>query len=122
MNRAILIGRLTREPELAYTQNGKAYLRFSLAISNPYNKEETDFINCVAWEKKAELLSQYVSKGNRLCVEGSLKNSNYEKNGVNYRSDYVLVEKIEFLESNRESSPITNKETVAVSEDDDFPF
>ena len=67
MNYVSLLGRLTRDPEVTYTQSGKAFTRFSIAVSRgTSNRDEVDFINCVAWEKRAETISQYFKKGSRM--------------------------------------------------------
>ena len=74
MNKVELIGRLTVNPELKYTESGKAYTRFTLAVNRKFKKNEeakdADFIPIVAWEKRAEIICQYVLKGNRLGIVG----------------------------------------------------
>ena len=70
MNYVSLLGRLTRDVEVTYTQSGKAYARFSIAVSRgTSNRDEVDFINCIAWEKRAETISQYFKKGSRILVD-----------------------------------------------------
>ena len=74
MNYVSLLGRLTRDVEVTYTQSGKAYARFSLAVSRgTSNRDEVDFINCIAWEKRAETISQYFKKGSRILVQEVMK-------------------------------------------------
>ena len=72
MNSINIIGRLTKEVELRRTQSGKAVATYSLAVKRPRSKDDTDFINCVTWEKAAEYLSQYGHKGDVVAVNGSL--------------------------------------------------
>ena len=98
MNVVILIGRLTRDPELKFGQSGKAYSRFSLAVDNPFKKEEPDFINCVAFGKTAELIGEYLRKGKKVAVNGKLQMNRFETNGEKRTSYDVLVGTVEFLE------------------------
>lgn len=108
MNSVILIGRLTRDPELKFGQSGKAYSRFSLAVDRPFQKGETDFINCVAFGKTAELIGEYLRKGSKVGVQGSLQMNRYEMNGEKRTSYDVIVNQVEFLESKSSSSSYNN--------------
>ena len=117
MNIVILIGRTTKDPELKYSQSGKAYCSFTLAVNREFKREETDFINCKAFDKKAEAIAQYVEKGNRIAVEGRIQTGSYEKNGTTFYTTEVLVEKVEFLESKKSNNNTKNDEV-----DEDFPF
>lgn len=94
MNKAIIIGRITKKPELRKTPTNKFVTTFSLAVSR--NKDDTDFIPCVAWEKTAELVSS-TDKGSLIGVEGKLYTSNYEHKGEKRFKMEVLVDRIEFL-------------------------
>lgn len=140
MNVVVLIGRLTRDPELKFGQSGKAYSRFSLAVDRPFQKGEADFINCVAFGKTAELIGEYLRKGRKVAVNGRLQMNRYETNGEKRTSYDVLVENIEFVESRqgsaegndnnfhrpepKVSSPAQDDFTPSSSEfdDDEFPF
>jgi len=124
MNTISLIGRLTAEPELKYTQSGKAFTRFTLAINRPYDKEKTDFINCQAWEKKAELIAEYVRKGNRLAINGRLQVDSVGEGQERKIYYNVIVNEIEFLENNKKDNVNVEKEKVETIEDyeDSFPF
>ncbi len=99
-NNVVLVGRLCRDPELRYTQNGKAVARFTLAVNREYSKEkEADFINIVVWGKPAENCGNYLRKGRLTAVTGSMRNNNYEdKNGVKHYNMEVLANRVEFLE------------------------
>ena len=77
MNRVILMGRLTRDIELNYSKNRKAFIRFNIAVNRI--GEGTDFINCVAWEKTAKTIAEYFKKGQRILVQGSIRTGSYEK-------------------------------------------
>ncbi|MCJ8341988.1 MAG: single-stranded DNA-binding protein [Cetobacterium sp.] len=103
MNLVVLIGRLTRDPELKFGQSGKAYSRFSLAVDRPFQKGEADFINCVAFGKTAELIGEYLRKGKKVAVNGRLQMNRFEMNGEKRTSYDVLVENIEFVESKSSS-------------------
>ena len=80
MNNIILIGRLTKDPDLRYTQAGKAVCSFTLAVDRPYSgdKKEADFINIIVWNKVGENCAQYLSKGRKVAVQGRLQIRNYE--------------------------------------------
>ena len=142
MNIIILTGRLTRDPELKTGQSGKAYARFTLAVERPMQKDETDFINCVAFGKTAELIGEYLRKGRKAGVTGRLQMGKYEVNGEKRTSYDVIVDSIEFLESkntvnsteettqqnistqsSNTSKPVGKKsEEVPYEDDDEFPF
>ena len=113
MNNVILMGRLTRDIELNYSKNGKAFIRFAIAVNRI--GEGTDFINCVAWEKTAETIAEYFKKGQRILVQGSIRTGSYERNGQTVHTTDILVSRFEFVESNKQSE----KE---YDDDDEFPF
>ena len=112
MNNVQLIGRITKDIELKQTKTGKAYCNFTLAIPREFNKEETDFINCVAWEKKAETIEKYVKKGHKFGVIGRIQIDSKD----NSHFTRIIVEKIEFLENAKSSQEPEN------TDDDSFPF
>ncbi|WP_455515230.1 single-stranded DNA-binding protein [Pseudostreptobacillus sp.] len=131
MNYVSLLGRLTRDVEVTYTQSGKAYARFSLAVSRgTSNKDEVDFINCIAWEKRAETISQYFKKGSRILVQGRITTGSYEKNGETRYTTDVVVNNFDFIETkssegNYGNNFSKNEPTVVdepVDSEDDFPF
>lgn len=105
MNRVILMGRMTRDPEFRQTTSGVPVCRFSLAINRQFaNKQtgerETDFVDCDAWRSTAEFISRYFSKGSMILVEGQLRNNNYEdNNGVKHYLMRVLVDSVSFCGS-----------------------
>ena len=101
MNKAILIGRLTKDPELRTTPTGRNVCQFSVAVSrnftNANGEREADFINCVVWDKQAENLVKYQKKGNQIAVEGRIQTRNYDdKDG---KKVYVTASNISFLDS-----------------------
>lgn len=98
LNRVILIGRLTRDPELRYTQQGTAVARFTLAINRKFKREETDFIDIVVWQKLAENCAQYLTKGQLAMVEGRLQVRNYEgQDGQKRKAVEVVADDVKFL-------------------------
>ena len=106
LNRIILIGRLTRDPELRYTQSGTAVARMSVAVDrdfrNAAGEKETDFIDIVAWRKLAELCANHLGKGRLVAVEGRLQIRPWEKDGVKHRSAEVVADGVKFLDRPRE--------------------
>ena len=107
LNRIILIGRLTRDPEMRYTGSGTAFTRFTLAVDRPYKDQNgekmTDFINIVTWRKLAEHCAQYLYKGRLVAVEGSLQINKREKDGRTYINPDVVADSVKFLEWPREN-------------------
>lgn len=116
LNRVILMGRLTRDPELRQTTAGVSICRFSIAINRQFaNKQtgerETDFVDCDAWRSTADFVSKYFSKGNMILVEGELRNNNYEdSSGVKHYGMRVLVNNVSFCESKSGSGDSTGGE------------
>ena len=102
MNKVVLIGRLTADPELRYTQSNKAYTRFTIAVNRNFKNEsgekDADFISAVAWDKRAETICNYVRKGNRIGIIGRIQTGSYEKEDGSrgYLTD-VIISELEFL-------------------------
>ena len=121
MNIAILMGRLTRNPELKYTSNGKAYATFTLAVQK--TKDEAEFIDCVAWEKTAENIAEYFGKGNRILIQGRLSVNSYEQNGEKRKFIRVLANTFEFIDSkNSGNSQNNSRNRYDSDEDEGFLF
>lgn len=104
MNKALLIGRLTRDPELRSTSTGRNVCQFSIAVNrnftNANGEREADFINCVVWDKQAENLVKYQKKGNQIAVDGRIQTRNYEdKDGKRVYVTEILANNISFLDS-----------------------
>ncbi len=98
MNKIILIGRMTKDAEVRYTQSNKAVAQFSLAVNRPGNKE-TDFINIIAWDKLGEIVQKYTHKGSLIAVEGRLQTRTYEDNNGNKKYiTEVVADNINLLE------------------------
>ena len=103
MNHFVGIGRLVRDPEVRYTQSGKACAKFTLAIDRRKSSDgnqQADFIQCVAWEKTAEVISQYCTKGKKIAVEGRIQTRSYDaKDGAKRYVTEVVVNNMEFCDS-----------------------
>ena len=102
MNIIGLSGRLTRDPELRYTQSQKPVCRFRIAVPRPGTKDKTDFIDCIAWDKKAEFVSRYFRKGRRIEVSGILTSREYEKDGERRSITEVRADQVFFGDSKKE--------------------
>lgn len=103
MNKVILMGRLTKEPEVKKTQSNLSVCSFSIAVDRRFKdsngNKQTDFINCVAWRTAADVIGNYFHKGSRILVTGSLQSRSYEDNNGNKRTVVeVLAEEIEFID------------------------
>lgn len=124
MNIVMLIGRLTSDPELK--QNEKyTQCKFTLAVNRL--KEGTDFINCIAWNKQAELISKYLKKGSQVAIEGRIQTGSYDgKNGKVYTTD-VIVQNLNFIGTKEKEDDIfKGKSSVKTDEielsPEDYPF
>ena len=105
MNTIILKGRLTKDPELKATQSGISICRFCVAVTRRFNKDEADFINCVAWRGTAEFISEYFKKGQEICLSGALTVNRWEnEDGKSEWSSEVTVDNAEFCGSKSEKS------------------
>lgn len=138
-NLVVLTGRLTADPELKYTPNNIPVTSFSIAVSRRYKAgEETqaDFINIVAWQKTAEFVTKYFSKGSMIGIEGSIQTRRYtDKEGKNRTVFEVVANNVQFVESKREGGAAVNEAPASFSNaspnefveidngsDDDLPF
>ena len=123
MNSVILTGRLTRDPETKYTASGKSCCNFTLAVRR--SKEETDFINCVAFGKTGENIAKYMSKGKMLGIQGSIHNNSYtDDEGHKRNFTSVIANTCEFLESKNQNSELPQNVpyTEMDVDEDELPF
>lgn len=128
INRVILVGRITKDPELKVTQSNISFVRFTLAVNRQFadqsGERQADFIQCIVWRKQADNLAQYIRKGALLGVEGRIQTSTYEtENGTRYSTD-VVCDSVQFLESKNSTSQNDNHyiEQPSVSNDDSDEF
>lgn len=106
MNKVIMSGNLGQDPEIRYSQAGKAVASMSLAVRRRFAKEgesDTDWFKCTAFGKTAEFCEKYLHKGSKVIIVGEIQNDNYEKDGVKHYGDKIIIDNIEFGESKRES-------------------
>lgn len=142
MNKVILVGRLTRDPELKTTANGISVCSFTIAVNrrfrNAQGEYDADFINCVAWRQSAELLGKYFAKGRMVGVVGSIQTRNYDnKDGQKVYVTEVSVDEVHFVESKSASqgvgfesapapmadeAPTMGFSPMPDTTDDDLPF
>ena len=114
INRVVLVGRLTKDPELRFTSSNIAVVTFTLAVNRNFTsqdgKSEADFIQCVAWRKTAENVGKYVRKGSLVGVDGRIQTRNYEaKDGTRRYITEVVAENVRFLDSRGESQQSESK-------------
>jgi single-strand DNA-binding protein len=125
MNIFIGIGRLTNKPTLTYSSSNKPYTKFSLAINRPKREngtQETDFINCVVWNKQAENVCNYLDKGSLVAVEGRVQTGSYtDKEGNKKYTTDIMTDNVQFLES-KKSGQAVEKSPYDFTEKDSDPF
>lgn len=136
MNKVVLIGRITKEPEIKYTQSGIAVVGFTIAVDRDYKDEQgntpTDFISCNAWRQQAEFIANYIKKGYLIAISGSIQTRSYQdQQGQTRVLTEVLVDSVKNLTPKEASQTKPNpKSNVKVNgqpvdfvpNDDDLPF
>lgn len=138
LNCAVIMGRLTADPELRQTPSGVSVVRFTVAVDRGYVKQgeerQTDFINIVAWRGSADFVAKYFHKGSMIAVQGSIQTGSYEKDGVKHYTFEIVADNVSFCGGksdgqNNNSSQIepqspktTDSATISVDNDDDLPF
>lgn len=127
MNKVILIGRLSRDPELRTTPSNLSVATFSIAVSRPFtpqsgNAPETDFINCVVWRRQAENLAKYCRKGSQIAVEGRIQTRNYTaQDGSKRYVTEVMCDNITFLGSKADNSSAPSVDNNNYQASSSFP-
>ena len=129
MNRIIIKGRLTADPELKYTEaNNAAYVHFSVAVDRKFKQEgqpTADFFNLTAWNKTSEFIGNYFKKGQEILVEGRLQNRSWQtETGENRYATDIIVESVEFCGSKKDNSEENTVESIPENSniDSDLPF
>lgn len=125
MNKIILMGRLTRDPEANYSKSGKAFTKIAVAVERPHTvngEKKTDFFDCTAFGKTAEVIGNYFTKGQQILLDGSVQFNEYtDKNGVKKRSTNVIIERIEFVAAKKKAAENSNfGEAFGYEEEIDF--
>lgn len=132
MNKVTLIGRLSKEPILRYTQGEepKAIVSFNIAVPKRFKSDEADFFNCVSFGKTAETIAKHFHKGKQIAIVGRLQTGSYEKNGQKHYTTDILVEEFYFI-GNKNDNPEETKKADSQTEppaqeeitnEDDLPF
>ena len=130
MNKVVLMGRLTRDPELRFAAgSGKGVCRFTVAINRQFKRDESDFINCVAFGKPGETISEHFAKGNRIALTGNIRTGSYEaQDGTKKYTTDVVVESFEFIETKNSTSSSDDSfgasvpNDVVPEDDGEMPF
>ncbi len=128
MNKTILLGRLTKEPETRYTQNSNIQVTsFTLAVNRRFVKEgeerQADFINIVAWNKTAEFVSKYFKKGQQVAVVGRLQSRTWDdQQGQKHYATDVAAEEVYFAESKKNDSQNNTANDFEITDESDLPF
>lgn len=130
MNKVILIGRLSKEPEVRYTANGKPVASFDIAVGRFLGKEQQDktnidFFSVISWNSLAEIVGNNLSKGRKVMVEGRLQNRSYETNdGQKKRITEVIAQNIEFLDYKNKDGQLSDATSFGseVSPEEEIPF
>jgi len=122
MNKVILIGRLTRDPELKYSSSNIPVANFTVAVNRPFENQngvrEADFINIVVWRKQAENVGKYVKKGSLVAVEGRIQTRSYENNeGKKTYVTEVIASNVEFLQTKKNDTSKSNEENTTEAND-----
>ena len=124
MNRTILIGRLTKDPDFGTTNSGVSYCRFTLAVPRVGSKDDTvDFINILTWRTTAELAHKYLKKGDKCGVVGRIQIDNYTaQDGSKKTQAQVIADEIEFLQPKSEKTDKPAPDLTPIDDDDSLPF
>ncbi len=127
MNKVVLAGNLTRDPELRYLPSGQPVCSFSIAINRKYQnssggeaKEETTFLRIVAWARLAEICNEYLKKGSSVLVDGRLQSRSWEADGVTKSSVEVVAGSVQFLSQKESSSSKTKTDINSIISDDEL--
>ena len=106
MNRVVLVGRLTKDPELRKTKDDISVVKFTMAIARKGDKDKADYINCNAWRGLADTISKYVKKGQKLALEGRIETNSYDaQDGTKRYTTEIQVDNITFVGSSNQPSP-----------------
>ena len=109
LNNVVLIGRIVNDLEIKKTGSGKSVLKFRVAVNRKFNKDEADFINCIAWDKTADFMSNYLNKGSLVSIEGRIETGNYkDKDGKTIYTTDVVVDRLQALESRKQREEYQN--------------
>jgi single-strand DNA-binding protein len=123
MNLVALSGRICKELEAKYSSTGTAVMNFTLAVDRQTKEKTTDFINCIAFNKTAELMGQYCTKGQKIIIEGSIQVRSWDdKDGKKHYSTEVIANRVEFCEGKKQDKQERQSSQIDDSSEDSLPF
>lgn len=129
MNKVLLTGYIGKDFELQGTTSGKSYIKTSLGVKDRFNKDHTNWINLVAWNKQAETMAKWLAKGSHIAVEGRIQTGSYDRDGRKVYTTDVIVDNFDFLESRNEKPTEQYRDNVSQYvaptldiANDDLPF
>lgn len=127
LNKCILVGRMTKDPESATTTSGVTVTKFTIAVNRRFNRDETDFINIVTFSKTAEFVKKYFTKGQAIIVAGAIQSRTYDKDGEKRYVTEVVADEVNFCggkkeQGAQEDSTFDISEGFVQIDDDDLPF
>ena len=120
INNVVITGNLTKDVELKNTQSGKSVANMSVAVSRRFNKDETDFFDVQLWGKIAEVAAEYLRKGSKVGIIGSLQQQRWEKDGKKFSKVIINGDQLEFLDSKKKDDGLKGEDITDTT--DDFPF
>jgi len=120
LNRVVLIGRLVADPQLRYSQSGTAVTNFRIAVDRPFTAKETDFIDCIAFRKLAEVVANNLTKGRLIGVDGRLQIREYERQGQRRRVAEVVADTVQFLDRPKDEASSSGRGSRRQDDDDGF--
>jgi single-strand DNA-binding protein len=128
MNKVIMMGRLTKDPDITNTTNGTVIAKYNIAVDRKFKRDgdpDADFFSCTSFGKQAEFVEKYLKKGTKVVITGRVQNNNYtDKNGQKVYGTVLMVEEIEFAESKKAEGTNEEKQDdfINVPDDSDLPF
>ena len=123
MNTVQLLGNIVRDPELKYAAgSGTAVSRFTVAVKRQFKKDESDFINCIAFGKTAETIAQYFVKGNKIAIIGHIQTGSYDNDGKKVYTTDIIVDAFDFVNSKGSSNNSNEDYTFVPNTDNELPF
>ena len=123
INKSIIGGRLTADVELKMTPNNVPVCSFTIAVNRKTDRTKADFINCIAWRERAELIARYFKKGSSICIVGANQTRDWTDNNGNKRyASEVVVDEVYFVDSKQDNARESEPQLTPMFNDDDVPF
>ena len=121
LNSVVLVGRLTKNPELKTTNSGTSVCSFTIAVDRRFDRDKTDFFNIVTWQKTAEFVSKYFHKGEYIAIQGELQNRTFEKDGQSRQTTEVIANNVSFCGNSTKGEAEENN-PISIEVDEELPF